>query len=170
MKNSCSVIFRGILLFTLINTYALAAPKKSDNCFSSYELYAGFIAFTAPKGSNLGEWYKSTFNLEIVKEFSFSDRGVTGILMRNNELVIEVFYRNETFDHIDLVPESKKNQWVGVQKSGIYTNADLPELKQCLIEQGVKAGRIWKDKLLELDLLQVIDPNNNILEIIQRKK
>ena len=42
-------------------------------------------------------------------------------------------------------------------------------LKQCLISKGVQASQIWQDKILAIDLLQVIDPNNNILEIIQRR-
>ncbi|MFT5481640.1 MAG: hypothetical protein ACI9GW_000285 [Halieaceae bacterium] len=39
-------------------------------------------------------------------------------------------------------------------------------LKQCLVDQGVKAGRIFNDKNLGIDLLQVVDPELNVLEII----
>ena len=53
-------------------------------------------------------------------------------------------------------------------KFGIYTNANLKILKQCLNNNGVNAGRIFNDKKLNIDLLQVIDPEQNILEIISR--
>ena len=60
-------------------------------------------------------------------------------------------------------------QWQGVNKVGIFTNANLPALKSCLNKIGVEATRIWQDKNLGIDLLQVIDPDGNVLEIISRR-
>ena len=67
------------------------------------------------------------------------------------------------------MPKSTQDEWQGINKVGIFTNADLPTLKHCLIEAGVKASRIWQDKNLAVDLLQVMDPDGNVLEIITRK-
>jgi hypothetical protein len=54
-------------------------------------------------------------------------------------------------------------------KFGIYTNADLPTLKKCLLNKGVNAGRIFSDEKLGIDLLQIVDPEGNIIEVISRK-
>ncbi|MFT5573926.1 MAG: hypothetical protein ACI9FR_002862 [Cryomorphaceae bacterium] len=51
---------------------------------------------------------------------------------------------------------------------GVYSNADLPTLKKCLEGQGVRARRIFNDKKLGIDLLQLVDPEMNVLEIISR--
>jgi hypothetical protein len=53
-------------------------------------------------------------------------------------------------------------------KFGVYTNANLPTLKECLKQQAVNAGRIFNDEKLGIDLLQVTDPESNVLEIISR--
>jgi hypothetical protein len=95
---------------------------------------------------------------------------VTGVLMHNDELVVEVFYRNEVLEKLDYVAESSSEQWRGFMKFGIYTDANLTDLKECLKKQGVNAGRIFNDKKLGIDLLQVIDPEKNVLEIISRIK
>lgn len=155
----------GLCLFSL---NSLALPQ-SQSCFYQVKIEPAFIAFTASKNSQLGAWYKKTFDLETVKEFAFPDGSVTGILMRKEEFIVEVFYRDEVHEKIDYAPKSKTEQWTGVMKSGFYVNADLIQLKQCLLEQGVQATRIWQDKKLGIDLLQVIDPNKNVLEIIQRR-
>jgi len=92
----------------------------------------GFIAFTAAKDSQLGNWYQETFDLKIVKEFTFPDGSVRGILMRKAEFVVEVFYRNNALNKQNYASKAELEQWTGVAKFGIYTDADLPQLKQCL--------------------------------------
>jgi len=141
---------------------------QSQSCFDEVHLEPSFIAFTTNKHSNLADWYKRVFGLETAKEFSFPDGTVTGVLMHKEEFVVEVFNRDNALEGHDYVPGALPEQWLGVAKYGVYTNADLPDLKQCLEDQGVKAGRIFKDTKLGIDLLQVVDPELNILEIISR--
>ena len=141
---------------------------QSRSCFDQVKLEPGFIAFTTKKDSKLADWYKRVFGLETAKEFSFPDGTVTGVLMHKEEFVVEVFNRNDALEGHDYVPGASPEQWLGVAKYGVYTNADLAILKQCLEDQGVKAGRIFNDKKLSIDLLQVVDPELNVLEIISR--
>ncbi|MFT5520430.1 MAG: hypothetical protein ACI9IA_001023 [Enterobacterales bacterium] len=165
-KSILTILFIGASL-TLFPTTATA---ETNNCFQYIKLEPSFIAFTTKKNSKLGEWYQRTFDLKIAKEFAFPDGSVTGILMHNDEFVVEVFYRNEVFEKQDYVAKSSSEQWRGFMKFGIYTDANLIDLKECLKQQGVKAGRIFNDKNLGIDLLQVIDPEQNVLEIISRIK
>lgn len=55
-------------------------------------------------------------------------------------------------------------------KFGFYTDANQIDLKACLKSKNINAGRIFRDNILGIDLLQVIDPEGNILEIISRLK
>ena len=66
------------------------------------------------------------------------------------------------------MPEASSEHWRGFMKFGVYTDANLIILKQCLEMRGVDAGRIFNDKKLGIDLLQVVDPELNVLEIISR--
>jgi hypothetical protein len=149
----------------LVSTNLNAQPRS---CFDEVHLEPSFIAFTTNKHSKLADWYKRVFGLETAKEFSFPDGTVTGVLMHKEEFVVEVFNRNDALEGHDYVPDALPEQWLGVTKYGVYTNADLPILKQCLEDQGVKAGRIFNDKKLSIDLLQVVDPELNVIEIISR--
>jgi len=88
--------------------------------------------------------------------------------MHKEEFVVEVFNRNDALEGRDYVPGAEPEQWRGFTKSGVYTNANLLILKKCLEDRGVKAGRIFNDKKLGIDLLQVADPELNVLEIISR--
>jgi len=151
---------------SLISNSAMA---HSDNCFDNVNIEASFIGFTEPKSSKLGEWYKNTFGLATAKEFSFPDGSVTGILMNKGEFIVEVFYRDDAIKATD-IPALDKHHVTGVMKFGLFTNADLPKLKQCLTNKGINATRIWKDKNLHVDMLQVTDPSNNVIEIIARQK
>lgn len=157
-----SIFFIG---FTLSFTKAYA---QNSTCFDNIIIEPSFIAFTTNKESKLADWYQSTFGLSVVKEFAFPDGTVDGVLMNKSEFIVEVFHREDVLEASHYVQKSKPEQWRGVMKFGIYTNANLTVLKQCLNNQGVKAGRIFKDKKLNIDLLQVIDPEQNILEIISR--
>jgi len=158
------------VLYLCLLTVNTSAQAQAESCFDEVKMEAGFIALTDEKDSLLGSWYKETFGLELVKEFTFPDGSVTGVLMKKDEFVVEIFFRDDAIDRTNLVPKSKEGQWIGFNKFGFYTNADLPQLKACLVNAGIQAGRIWKDKLLGIDLLQIIDPRNNVLEIISRRK
>ena len=149
----------------LISTDIRAQPQS---CFDEVNLEPGFIAFTTRKHSKLADWYKRIFGLETVKEFSFPDGTVTGVLMHKEEFVVEVFNRNDALEGHDYVPNAEPEQWRGFSKIGVYTNANLLILKKCLEDRGVKVGRIFNDKKLGIDLLQVVDPELNVLEIISR--
>lgn len=160
-----------VLLFALIVSFVASgqtAEQATQNCFDTIKIEPGFIAFTAKKNSKLGAWYQDTFGLEIVKEFSFPDGSVTGVLMKKNEFVVEIFYRDDALEGSDYVSDAHSEQWRGFMKFGMYTNANLKDLQQCLKNKGVKAGRIFHDKKLGIDLLQVIDIEGNTLEIISR--
>lgn len=147
----------------------LTGQAQASSCFDGHTLEPNFIALATDSKSSLASWYQKVFALETVKEFTFPDGSVTGKLMRRGEFVVEIFARKELFDRLDYQRLSSAEHWRGVMKFGFYTDAKLPKLKQCLISKGVKAGRIYKDKNLQVDLLQVVDPENNILEIIQRQ-
>jgi hypothetical protein len=167
-------ISKSTMLFSMIFIcFTLSLPKayaQNSTCFSKVIIEPSFIAFTTTKESKLADWYQSTFGLKTVKKFAFPDGTVNGLLMQKGEFVVEVFNRDDALQASDYVQNSKPEQWRGVMKFGIYTNANLPMLKQCLINQGVQAGRIYNDTKLNIDLLQVIDPEQNILEIISRTK
>ncbi len=160
-----------IFIFTLIISFNVIGQKKDiKNCLSEISLEPSFIAFTTHKNSELGDWYKTTFGLEIIKEFAFPDGSATGVLMKKDEFVVEVFYRNDALKKNDLKPDSNPEQWSGFMKFGFYTNANLIALKACLKRKNINAGRIFRDDNLGVDLLQVTDPEGNVLEIISRLK
>lgn len=159
-----------IITTLLISFNAIGQKKEINNCISEILLEPSFIAFTTHKNSELGEWYKNTFGLEIVKEFAFPDGNITGVLMRKGAFVVEIFYRNDALKKSDLMPDSNVKQWSGFMKFGFYTDANLIDLKACLIRKNINAGRIFRDDNLGVDLLQVIDPEGNVLEIISRLK
>lgn len=147
----------------------LTGQAQASSCFDNHTLEPNFIALATDSNSSLANWYQQTFALETVKTFTFSDGSVTGKLMRKGYFVVEVFARKKIFDRNDYQDSSSAEHWRGVMKFGFYTDAELPKLKQCLISKGIKASRIYHDENLKVDLLQVLDPENNILEIIQRQ-
>lgn len=151
-------------------TESQTTKSQANLCFDNIDIEANFIAFTTAKDSALARWYQTTFNLNTVKSFAFPNGKVTGVLMNRDDFIVEVFFRSDLLVPKKVQPESSSEQWQGFNKVGIFTNADLPILKQCLINSGVKAGRIWHDKNLPISLLQVIDPDGNVLEIINRIK
>jgi len=165
MKNTLILISALIISFN-----AIGQKKELNNCLNKVHLEPSFIAFTTHKNSKLGNWYKNTFGLEIVKEFAFPDGSVTGILMRKGEFVVEIFYRNDVLKKSDFKPDSNSEQWSGFMKFGFYTDTNLIDLKTCLKSKNINAGRIFRDDNLGVDLLQVIDPEGNVLEIISRLK
>ena len=141
---------------------------RAASCFADVQLEPGFVALTTGKHSELAAWYRQIFGLEIAKEFAFPDGKVTGVLMRKDEFVVEVFNRDDALEGATLVPAVKGEQWTGLMKFGVYSNADLLSLRQCLRGQGVEATRIFKDTNLNVDLLLVTDPEGNFIEIISR--
>ena len=157
------------LLIITISTISFGQETTQDNCFKEIKIEPAFIAFSTSKESDLGKWYQNIFDLKIVKEFSFPDGSINGVLMRKGEFVVEFFYRDDILKGKDYVTDSKQEQWLGFMKFGMYTNANLKKLRDCLKKKGVKATRIFKDKNLGIDLLQIIDPEGNMLEIISRK-
>ena len=152
----------------IISLNAIGQKKEPNNCLNNVYLEPSFIAFTTHKNSELGNWYKNTFGLKIVKEFAFPDGSATGILMKKGEFVVEIFFRNDALKKSELKQGSNSEQWSGFMKFGFYTDANLVTLKACLKSKNINAGRIFKDDNLGVDLLQVIDPEGNILEIISR--
>lgn len=48
--------------------------------------------------------------------------------MKNNEFVVEVFYRNDILDPKTYEPKSDSEQWKGFMKFGVFSNADLTTL------------------------------------------
>jgi len=176
LKNTIhmSLLTSFILSLTFISNLATAKTANDNSiettkCFANIELEASLIAFTAGKGSSLADWYQRVFDLKTVKEFAFPDGKTTGVLMHKNDFIVEVFFKEELLVAKEQIPQSSAEQWQGVNKIGIFSNAELPKLKQCLNTIGVNATRIWKDKNLGIDLLQVIDPDGNVLEIISRR-
>ena len=159
-----------IIVSLLSSINAFGQERNTKNCLTTVQLEPSFIAFTTHKDSELGDWYKNTFGLEVVKEFAFPDGSVTGVLMRKGDFVVEIFYRNDALKKSDVKPGSNSEQWSGFMKFGFYTDANLIDLKACLKGKDINAGRIFRDDKLEVDLLQITDPEGNILEIISRHK
>ena len=154
------------LLCVLICTNAHAGP---GTCFDDVQLEPGFIAFTSNSDSELGDWYQKLFGLEIAKEFSSADGEMTGVLMHKGEFIVEVFYRADLQPMSDSAQEASSERRRGVLKVGVFTDANLLDLQQCLKKRGTNAGRIFDDKKLRIQLLQVTDPEQNVLEIISRE-
>ena len=171
---SIKIIFNTTFLLVLsVVTSIFFSTKvyaKDLTCFDKVIIEPGFIAFTTKKDSKLADWYQAMFGLNVVKEFSFPDGTVNGVLMNKKEFIVEIFKRDDALDKNDYVLKTKQGQWQGVMKFGVYTNANLPTLKRCLISRGIEAGRIFNDEKLHIDLLHVTDPEQNILEIISRTK
>lgn len=140
----------------------------SGTCFEAVKLEPSFIAFTSNKDSQLGAWYQSLFGLEIAKEFSSPDGAVTGVLMHKGDFIVEVFYREDLLQVSDPAHEANSSRRHGVLKVGVFTDANLLDLQQCLTKRGVNAGRIFDDEKLGISLLQVTDPEENTVEIISR--
>ena len=153
------------LVSVLICSSVYARPGP---CFDPVKIEPGFIAFNSNMDGELGDWYQRLFGMEIVKEFSFPDGVTTGVLMHRGEFIIEIFYRPELLLPSGDTHEPSPAQRVGVMKVGVFTDANLLDLQQCLKEQGLNAGRIFSDEKLGIDLLQVTDPEQNTLEIISR--
>jgi hypothetical protein len=158
-----------VAVLTFLFYLLLSGQVQASSCFQSHTLEPNFIALATDSKSSLANWYQQVFALETVKTFAFPDRSVTGKLMRKGDFVVEIFARKKIFDRNDYQDLSSAEHWRGVMKFGFYTDAELPKLKQCLLNKGINAGRIYHDENLKVDLLQVLDPEKNILEIIQRK-
>jgi len=158
-----------IIIATLLISFTTIGQKKAPiNCVNNISLAPSFIAITTHENSQLGSWYKNTFGLKIVKEFSFPDGSATGVLMKKDEFVVEIFYRKDALKKSDISPDANSEQWSGFMKYGFYTDANLKQLKACLKRKNINAGRIFKDVNLGINLLQVTDPEGNVLEIISR--
>jgi hypothetical protein len=169
-KSKLHRLLASLMLVTVFISNGISANTaiSNDKCFEDIKLEANFIAFTTKKNSSLADWYQHLFGLNTVKEFAFPDGKTTGVLMHKDDFVIEVFFKEDILRGKALLPQSSTEQWQGVNKVGIFTNANLPTLKECLGRIGVNAGRIWQDKNLPIHLLQVTDPDGNVLEIISR--
>ena len=153
------------LLSVLISTNVHA---DSGSCFDAIKIEPSFIALDSSKDSALGAWYQELFGLKIAKEFSFPDGSVTGVLMHKGDFIVEIFYRADVPPASGATSESSAIRRHGVFKVGVFTDANLLDLQQCLKERGADAGRLFEDKKLRINLLQVTDPEKNILEIISR--
>ena len=145
------------------------SAKAKGNCFDDINIEPGFVALTSSRESNLADWYKDLFNLEVVKTFGSGEQATTGVLMKKGEFALEVFNKKYPVIPEQLKPKIHRSNWNGISKVGVYTSANLDKLKSCLVADGVKATRIFDDTNLNIKLLLVIDPENNYLEIITRK-
>jgi hypothetical protein len=142
----------------------------SQTCLGEVKLPSGFFALTSDYESTLGNWYAQLFNLEVAKEFQLPDGQTRGVLMRRGDFVVEIFYQKGAVDRSLIQSSSQVAHWKGFQKVGIFVDSNVHQLKECLLEEGVSAGRIFRDDSLNIDLLLVRDPEENIIEIIQRHK
>ncbi|MCM8567758.1 hypothetical protein NE848_00075 [Gramella jeungdoensis] len=158
------------LIFLVIGfiCFSQIPNKKSQNCFSKLEFESGFIAITTSKDSDLANWYRQNFGMEQVKEFTSANGNSSGIILRKDKFVLEILFRNKLIERKQFRPGAQNEEWDGLLKFGVYTNADLLVLKQCLLERGVNAGRIFRDDELGEDLLLVKDPEGNMMELISR--
>ena len=84
-----------IIISVLIINFNAVGQKKLNNCLNKISLEPSFIAITTHKNSKLGEWYKNTFGLEIVKEFAFFNGITTGVLMKKDEFIDRCCVKNK---------------------------------------------------------------------------
>jgi hypothetical protein len=175
IKPSLKLLLTSLMIsnaFMVNSALANTATKntiETPSCFENISVEANFIAFTTTKNSDLATWYQQLFVLDTVKEFAFPDGKTTGVLMHKKDFIIEVFFKEDVLIGQQQAPQSTNEQWQGINKVGVFTDADLPKLQLCLQKSGISATRIWQDKNLPIDLLQVIDPEKNVLEIISRR-
>ena len=119
------------LVSVLICSSVYARPGA---CFDSVNIEPGFIAFNSNTDSELGDWYRRLFGMEVVKEFSFPDGLATGVLMHRGEFIIEIFYRADLHQPSGEAHGSGPAQRAGVTKVGVFTTVNLLDLHQCLKE------------------------------------
>lgn len=154
-----------LLLITLslvtITGFAEKDSHNNKNCFNDIKLSANFIAIETSFDSGLADWYQELFQLETVKKITFPDGNTKMALMKKNNFIVEVFNKKSI---TSLETKSQNNQ--GYLKFGVFSDANLANLKKCLVQNNIKATRIYKDDNLKLDLLSVKDPEGNYFEII----
>jgi hypothetical protein len=135
--------------------------QSNKNCFTNINLSDNFIAIETTFDSNLADWYQDLFQLETVKKITFPNGNTKMALMKKNNFIVEIFNKK-----LITSLETKNSNDKGYMKFGIFSNANLADLKTCLIQNNIKATRIYKDDNLKLDLLSVKDPEGNYFEII----
>jgi hypothetical protein len=157
-------MFKHIAIGLIAVSYFVVMPthaekKKKNSCFESIVFSPSFIALETSFNSDLQLWYKNVFQLDTVKEFTFSDGRTKGSLMKRGDFIIEVFNKSS------LEPSQKENS-LGVMKFGFFVKTNLDDLKNCLISQNISAKRIFNDKNLSARLLLIEDPEGNHFEVI----
>lgn len=154
------------VLFSLVINYPSWAQSAISNCFEDIELKKGFVALNTTYDSRLVDWYQSTFGMEVVKEFNSSNGESFGIILQKDEHLVEIIH-NKSISKKDIthrIIQASEN--AGYRKIGIFTNADLENLRECLKTVPIDAGRIYHDMELKIKLLHLIDPEGNQIEII----
>ena len=153
-----------LLIILSMTSFAGIAEDVSynrTNCFTDIDLSDNFIAIETSFESNLADWYQELFELETVKKIIFPDGNTKMALMKKNNFIVEVFNKKSITSL-----EAKNPNEKGYMKFGIFCNVNLADLKKCLVQNNIKATRIFKDDNLKLDLLSVKDPEGNYFEII----
>ncbi|TBW27387.1 VOC family protein [Gramella sp. KN1008] len=157
--------FLNLIFLILVTTAFSQAPvEKPHDCFNELKFESGFIAITTHYNSELAKWYEESFGMNSIKEFTSKDGRSFGIILRRDQFVVEIIHAKELKENQG--PSSEVRS--GLLKFGVYVNADLFSLKDCLLKEGVKAGRIFRDEELGEELLLVRDPEGNMIEIISR--
>lgn len=157
-----------VLLITVSVCFSQISKDEHQNCLDNHKIESGFIAITTHENSDLAEWYQNSFGMEQVKYFESADGNSRGVILRKDKFVVEIIFRRDLVKRKAVRPQVKNEEWDGLLKFGVYTDANLLELKDCLLRNGINAGRIFKDKELKEDLLLVRDPEGNMMELISR--
>lgn len=162
-----SVHFLRISFGLLFSFFSLFSYSQKDNqsCFADLDMESGFIAINTHSNSDLADWYRENLGMRIVKEFDSHDQQLKGIILKKDNFVVEILFRKELSASENSVERSKN---AGLMKYGVFINKDLETLKNCLLAKNIKAGRIFRDEELGVDLLLLKDPEGNIFELIQR--
>lgn len=157
--------FLGLVFLIMgTNSFAQIPGEKHHDCFDDLKFESGFIAITTHDKSELAQWYKETFGMNSIKEFTSKDGSSSGIILRRDQFVVEIIKSKEIRESKEQSPEVRR----GLLKFGVYVNADLASLSECLLKEGVNAGRIFNDEELGEELLLVKDPEGNMIELISR--
>lgn len=133
--------------------------QAQQTCFTQTDFEPGFVAIVTQPETQLHTWYMDLLGMELIKEFSSGDH--TGKILKRGPLYVEILsYKTAV--------SCTGGPFRGIKKTGIFINTPVQEIKSCLLQNGVQAGRIFHDREMGFYLLHLVDPEGNELELLSK--